>query len=195
MEDIEHQIQTAPLSYEEAKEQWVKKSEELDLKHAFTFDEMWETATEIRRRNEFRNLVSAFQDDLENSGIAMTQEEIMLHNPIEETWAGGCYIRKIINPANELLVTKIHKKRHPFFLMRGEMSILTDEGIKRIKAPHYGITEVGTKRIIYTHEECEFITVHATDKLTSEEVEEDVIAKDFQDPVIAQNDINKLRGI
>jgi hypothetical protein len=32
--------------------------------------------------------------------------------------------------------------------MKGEMSILTEEGVERIRAPHQGITKAGTKRII-----------------------------------------------
>jgi len=65
--------------------------------------------------------------------------------------------------------------------MKGKMSILTESGIKTIEAPYHGITKPGTKRAIYAHEDCTFITVHATDKTTPEEVEEEVIAKDFSD--------------
>ena len=113
-------------------------------------------------------------------------------NPIKHTFAGGCYIREIFNPAGLLLVTKIHKKEHPFFLMKGKMSILTEDGIKTVEAPHNGITPPGTKRVIFTHEDCVFITVHATNKTTPEEVEEDVIAKDFSDKEISLDDIEKL---
>ena len=50
-------------------------------------------------------------------------------------------------PLSEVF-TKIHKKEHPFFLMKGKMSILTENGVKHIQAPHHGITKPGTKRII-----------------------------------------------
>ena len=72
------------------------------------------------------------------------------------------------------------------------MSILTEDGVKTVKAPHNGVTPPGTKRVIFTHEDCVFITVHATDKKTPEEVEEDVIAKDFSDKEISLDDIEKL---
>lgn len=72
------------------------------------------------------------------------------------------------------------------------MSILTEDGVKTIQAPHNGVTPPGTKRVIFTHEDCVFITVHATDKTTSEEVEEDVIAKDFNDKDISLEQIEKL---
>ena len=34
-------------------------------------------------------------------------------------------------------------------------------------------------------EDCVFVTVHATDKLTIEEVTKEVIAEDFSDPLVA----------
>ena len=61
------------------------------------------------------------------------------------------------------------------------MSILTEEGIQHIKAPYQGVTKPGTKRAIYTHEECIFITVHATDGTTVEEVEDEVICTKYED--------------
>ena len=100
----------------------------------------------------------------------MTQEEMQKLNPVKHSFADGCYIREIFNPANELLVTKIHKKEHPFFLLKGKMSIATEEGVKNIKAPYYGITKPGTKRVIYTHTDCIFVTVHATNSTNIEEI-------------------------
>ena len=71
-------------------------------------------------------------------------------------------------------------------------------GIKTIQAPHHGVTKPGTKRAIFTHEDCVFVTVHATDCTTPEEVEEEVIAKDFNDPAIAldaMKELSKALGI
>lgn len=102
-------------------------------------------------------------------------------NPLKHSFGDGVYVREIFNPAHELIVTKIHKKSHPFFLLKGEMSILTESGVKRIKAPFYGITPAGTKRVIYTHSDVVFVTVHATDKTDLQEIEEEVIAKSFDE--------------
>lgn len=101
--------------------------------------------------------------------------------PLIHTFADGMYIREIRVPKGNLVVTKIHKLTHPFFLLQGECSILTEEGVKRIKAPYSGITQVGTKRIIYIHEDVIWTTVHATEKTDLKEIEEDIIAKDFKE--------------
>jgi len=76
--------------------------------------------------------------------------------------------------------------------MKGKMSILTDNGIIHIQAPYHGITKPGTKRIIYTHTDCIFVTVHATNKTSVAEIEKEVIAEDFNDPTINLETLKKL---
>lgn len=193
VEDIDKQVEDSPLTKEQSKEQFVEMTEKLGLEHSFNFEEAWEIGQEIRKRNQYRQGITEFEEKIKTEGIAMSEEEMQKANPVKHSFADGCYIREIFNPANELLVTKIHKKEHPFFLMKGSMSILTEDGVIRIEAPHSGITKVGTKRIIYTHTDCVFITVHATDKTDVKEIEKEVIADDFSDPQITTEDIDLLR--
>ena len=179
-EEINKQVENDPLTKEESRAQFVQVTEMLGLKHSFNFDEAWEIGLEVRQRKEFREKIT----ELEKAIISVqgtTGEVMHKANPVKHTFAGGCYIREIYNPAHELIVTKIHKKEHPFFLMKGEMSILTEEGIQNIKAPYQGVTKPGTKRAIYTHEECIFITVHATENTTVEDVEEEVVCTKYED--------------
>ena len=191
IEDINNQAINNPLSKEELKKQFIEKTKELGLKHTFTFDEAWEVAQEIRRKQEYRQKITKLHEQLEDEG-GIVGEELHKLNPTKHTFAGGCYVREIYNPANLLLVTKIHKVDHPYFLMSGKMSILTEDGIIEIEAPHHGVTKAGTKRVIYTHEPCTFVTVHATNKTTPEEVEEEVIAKSFNDEAICLDEIQSL---
>ena len=178
---IDEQVEQAPLTKEESKAQFYQITEMLGLKHSFNFDEAWEIGEEIRRRKDFRENISILEDAVVNAEGGMTGQELHEANPVKHTFAGGCYIREIYNPADELIITKIHKKEHPFFLMKGEMSILTEEGIQNIKAPYQGVTKPGTKRAIYTHEECIFITVHATDSTNIEDIEEEVVCTKYED--------------
>ena len=161
----------------------------LGLEHTFSFDEVYDLAMEKREekrqlqlsKEQFRNGIMKVQENLENHPNGLTGEALEKLNPLKHSFADGCYIREIFNPKGELLVTKIHKVSHPFFLMKGDMTILMEDGIKRIKAPHYGITPAGTKRIIYCHEECIFVTVHATKLTDIAKIEEEIVSKDFDD--------------
>ena len=193
--EIDKQVEEQPLTKEESKAQFEEVTKELGLLHSFNFDEAWDIGLEIRRRKEFRENISELEKAVTESEGGMTRELLHKTNPVKHTFAGGCYVREIYNPANELIITKIHKKEHPFFLMKGEMSILTENGIEHIKAPYQGITKVGTKRAIYTHEECIFITVHATDNTTIEDVEEEVVCTKYEDLPQGKDVIDILKKI
>ncbi len=101
--------------------------------------------------------------------------------PVEHEFAPGLYIRKMTGIKGMIVVTKLHKTTHPFFILKGDLTILTEEGVQRIKAPCCGITKAGTKRIAYFHEDTIFITVHATEETDLTKIEEQVIAKTYDD--------------
>lgn len=84
-------------------------------------------------------------------------------------------------PKGMLVTSKIHKKTHPYFVLIGDVSVLTDEGVVRIKAPYVGITKAGTKRLLYIHEETVWITVHVTNETDLKKIEDEIIAKTFDD--------------
>jgi len=170
-----------------AREQFDRITKELNLKHVFTFDEMWNNLVEQRRKNLYRKGVIKIEEKMREMPDVLIGDNDK--NPLKHSFADGCYIREIFNPAGELIVTKIHKISHPFFLMKGEMSILTENGFKRIKAPYHGITPAGTKRIIYTHSDIIFVTVHVTKERDLEKIEEEIIAKDFDDIRINKEEI------
>ena len=155
-------------------------------------DKLSSPESTIAKLTTFRNKVADLEKKGYDENLWMSDEEQKKTNPLKHTFTDGCYIREIFTPAGQIIVTKIHKKDHPFFLMKGELSILTEDGVVNLNAPYQGITKVGTKRVIYTHTDCIFTTVHATDKLTVDEVEEDVIAKDFSDPLITAREFELL---
>ena len=165
-----------------AKFQFEFWTETLGLKHTFSFDEMYDVALKKRENKEqFRANIMKVQENIENHPNGLTGEELEKVNPLKHSFADGCYIREISNPKGELLVTKIHKVTHPFFLLKGDMSILTEDGEQQISAPFYSITKAGTKRLIYAHTDCVFITVHATDKTDIEEIEKDIATESYED--------------
>ena len=196
LEKIKEQVLTAPLTKEESKKQFIELTKQWGVKHSFDFDEAWEIGQQIRRKKDFREKIKEVEQNMVDNPISMTGEELSNANPVKHSFAEGCYIREIYNPANEIIITAIHAQSHPFFLLKGEMSILTHDGIEYIEAPHYGITKPGIKRIIYTHSPCNFVTVHATELTDPDEIVDAVTAKTFEDPRITQEDmklINQLK--
>lgn len=159
-----------------------------------SFDDAWNLGEELKVKSDFRERVADLEQIGLDENVWMSNEEFDKKNPLKHTFTDGCYVREVFAPADQLLITKIHKIEHPFFLMQGEVSILTEKGVERLKAPHHGITRPGTKRVMYTHSDMVFITVHATDKKTVEEVEDEVIAKDFNDPLVTAEDFELLKN-
>ena len=101
--------------------------------------------------------------------------------PLTHTFAPGCYVRTIFVPKDTLIVTKIHKYAHITFLMQGEVIVATEEGPVRFEAPRIMTTKAGTKRVIYCKTDVLWSTVHVTEKTDLDELEDELIAKSFQE--------------
>lgn len=114
--------------------------------------------------------------------------------PLKHKFVDGAYIREIFMPKNTLITSAIHKICHPYFVMKGDCSVLTDEGVVRIKAPYSGITKPWTKRVLFMHEDTTWITVHITKHKDLKQIEEEIIAKNFDEMEITEEHINKLKN-
>jgi hypothetical protein len=101
--------------------------------------------------------------------------------PLKHTFVDGAYVREIFMPKGLLIVSKLHKITHPYFILKGDVSVLTENGAVRIKAPYSGITKAGTKRILYIHEDTIWVTVHVTKETNIDKIEEEIIAKSYKD--------------
>ena len=147
---------------------------------------------ELQKKVDYRNAVTQLEEKFKKIEGAMVGEAMDKYNPLKHTFCEGYYLREISARANQFIISKIHKFDHPYFLMKGECCVMTEEGPVRIKAPYYGITKAGTKRVVYVNSDMVWVTVHATKTTDLDAIEEEIIAKDFNDPAI---DIKKLKQL
>lgn len=156
------------------------------------------TLEDIEKIKNFRSAILEFEKEIvkapgsygdpNNPG----QDEIAnTINPLKHTFSDGLYIREIFMPKGQLFTTGIHKQEHPYFIQKGKVRVLTEDGMQHITAPYNGITKPGTKRVIYTEEDTIWITVHATRRKTVKTVLKQIIAKDFNDPKISIETMKK----
>lgn len=93
------------------------------------------------------------------------EAELFKHPQIEipprHYFAKGLYAREITIPAGTLLTGKIHTTQHINIISKGEISVLTEHGPRRVKAPCTLVSPPGTKRAGYAHEETVWTTIHA----------------------------------
>lgn len=81
--------------------------------------------------------------------------------PVWHEFTPGLYRRTIFMPAGTLLTSRIHNTRHPYVVLAGAASVyISGKGVELIEAPHSGITEPGTRRVLYIHRDCIWVTFH-----------------------------------
>lgn len=91
--------------------------------------------------------------------------------PLKHYFSPGVYAREITIPAGTLLTGRIHKYEQLNILSGGEISVLTDDGMKRVCAPFTVVSPPGTKRIAFAHTECTWTTILATEEKDPEKME------------------------
>jgi hypothetical protein len=108
-------------------------------------------------------------------------------------FATGIYAREIFIPKGTLLTGKIHKTDHLNILSRGDITVLTDGGMKRLKAPCTFVASAGTKRAGYAHEDSVWTTIHASDETELDKLEAELIVPSF-DALPAAEEVKLLKG-
>jgi hypothetical protein len=93
---------------------------------------------------------------LEGTLAALPQVEI----PQTHRFAAGMYVREITIPADTLMTGKVHLAEHVSIMLSGEMTVLTESGMRLVRGPEVFISPPGTKRVGYAHTEVKWLTVH-----------------------------------
>ncbi len=101
--------------------------------------------------------------------------------PVTYYHGGGVFTGELFIPKGTLIVGKIHKFENVNVLSKGELSVLVDNEIKRLKAPSVVVAKAGSKRIFYAHEDSIWMTFHATKEVDPNEVEKIFIAQTEQE--------------
>lgn len=144
-------------------------------------------------KERFRKDIMKFEERFRKiPGVLYGHDNDEYNLPLKHTFVPGSYVREIFMPKGVLLTSKIHKVEHPYFVMKGRCAVLTETGIQVIKAPYHGITQPGTKRLIYMYEDTVWITVHSTEEKDLEKIEQQIIAKTFNDLALTHDDFLKI---
>jgi uncharacterized protein (UPF0548 family) len=112
-----------------------------------------------------------------NKAEAVMKTLPQVEMPVTHHFAEGVYGRELFIPKDTILTGKIHKHSQLNVLMSGDISVLTEDGIKRVKPPFSIVSPPGTKRIAYAHEDSVWLTVHGTHEKDLEKIESHFIAQ------------------
>lgn len=117
--------------------------------------------------------------DLERAMRHMDGQEVEIE--IVHHFAPGVYLREMRCPAGVTFVGKLHKTEHICILSQGKITVWTDEGVKTLEAPATIHSYPGAKRVGYCHTDVVWTNVHPTDETDVEKIEEQIIAKSFDE--------------
>lgn len=86
-------------------------------------------------------------------------------------FADGLYAREIFIPKGCLLTGRVHRAEHLNIVSSGRITVWTEQGMKEVSAPFTMVSQPGTKRVGYAHEDTVWTTVHATRETDIETLE------------------------
>jgi len=114
--------------------------------------------------------------------------------PVTHRFADGIYLREIFMPKGTRIIGKIHSTQHFNVVLTGSCTVITAEGVEEIKAPHTFVSKAGVQKVVVVHEDCQWQTLHVTDKKDLEEIEKEVIVEDY-DQLLVDGLLNTVKGL
>ena len=101
----------------------------------------------------------------------------------KHTFADSIYVREMTIQQGEIIMGAIHKHLHVWFLLSGNVSVLSNGELKEYQAPCTVLSGPGVKRIIYGNEESIFTNVHKNPTNTQDikELEKQIVALNYEE--------------
>jgi len=107
--------------------------------------------------------------------------------PVRHHFTPGLYAREIFMPAGSIIVSKIHRTRHPYIVSQGRCFVyMGGERWDAIAAPHFGITEPGTRRILVILDDTIWTTFHVTKLTDVAEIDRELLEQ-YSNPLLEAN--------
>jgi hypothetical protein len=137
-------------------------------------------------------LAPTIKDRLDQLEMELLQSDNQIDPMLIHYFTPGLYAREIYMEKGTLIVSKIHRTRHPFVLSKGSVYVKINEGQwELLEAPYTGITQPGTRRVLYIEEDCIWTTFHPTDIYPEDgtkEAEQRAVAA-IDDVIIEKNEV------
>lgn len=116
--------------------------------------------------------------------VVNVQEKVaqlpQLDIPVFNYFAPNIYMRQMDAKAGTLMVTKMHKTEHFLIILKGSASVLDNGELVHFEAPQIIKTKVGTKRVIYFHDDSSWLTAHPTTETDLGVIEEQLIVPEHE---------------
>lgn len=132
----------------------------------------WNISTTDHRRDVYA-LERAMLETLGDQNIAAAL-------PVQNLFAHGMYARTLTIPKDCVLTGALHTQDHFSILLKGEMTITSEHGPRRIYAGDVFVTRAGSKKAGYAHVDSVFMTIERTDAETVDLAMAQLTTNDFE---------------
>lgn len=91
----------------------------------------------------------------------LTRPDLFIDPPMVHRFTTNIYARQITMVAGSVWTSKQHRIQHSFVLLSGRVSVYAPgKPTIELSAPYIGITEPGTRRALFIHEDAVWVTFH-----------------------------------
>ncbi len=145
---------------------------------------------ELRKafRSDVEKLKNLLIENADNESIIVGTKDkpIVSDNPnipIEHMFMEGVYVRKMTMFKDTVVLGAIHHHKHICFLLKGNLTVRSEEGLINYVAPCFIIAEPGNQRLLYAHEDSEWYNIHANpdNGEDTEEIESRIVSVTYED--------------
>jgi quercetin dioxygenase-like cupin family protein len=84
-------------------------------------------------------------------------------------------------PKGSILIGKMHKYKQVNIVVKGDISVLTEDGWKRLKAGDMFESPAGIKRAGFTHEDTVWTTICGTEETEVNKAEDELTIGSYQE--------------
>lgn len=99
--------------------------------------------------------------------------------PVTHRFSRGVYCRELVIPKGTVLTGRIHKHSQINILLSGDISVLTEGGVKRLQAPVVFESPSGAKRAGFAHEDTVWLTICGTDTTDPDALEDELTTRSY----------------
>lgn len=140
-----------------------------------------ETALTPQLVEERRERIVQLEDAMKTLPASYDMQEFN-EGKVAHHFATGVYGRELFIPKGNVIVSKIHRGKTFNVIAKGKIAVICpNKGYNVYDGPFCFVSEPFTKRVVIALEDTLWITSHGTDKTDLNEVEEEIIAKDFSE--------------
>ena len=101
--------------------------------------------------------------------------------PLRHCFGNKVYVREMTAPKGSILIGKMHKFKQVNIVIKGDISVLTEDGWKRLKSGDMFESPAGVKRALVTHEETVWTTICGTEETDVDKVEDELTIGSYQE--------------